>query len=376
MAFQVVNAGSYIGRQKELRNRAIEAWRFIVAIIICIYHMKYYDPNLGYLPFRGGYLGNIFFFVLGGFLLMQHFERVTPPPPRGAEKCAAQYFWKKYIQFFPHHCFSWLLIAGVRIYCGMNTFKEIIRDGIWEFFLIQETGLGGQFRVNNTIWYLSAFLIASFLIYYLLLKNKEAFLYLIGPVSIFIILAYFYHDLGFLGYANQYRFPFCTGVWEAFAGLGYGCICYKIFEFIKKRKKLFKQAKIRIFTTLFELCGFGFFFYYCWYGITAKDFFIQFLLGFLIISIFTESSYITHLLNNKLSFYLGKITFAIFLNQFIFIHLMQSKFLGYPFWPMAICMLILIILFSAFSTWFIAKIVRNIKWFYVNYLNSRDILNT
>lgn len=41
--------------------------------------MKYYDPNLGYIPFKGGYLGNIFFFVLGGFLLMQHFEQVTPP---------------------------------------------------------------------------------------------------------------------------------------------------------------------------------------------------------------------------------------------------------------------------------------------------------
>lgn len=238
--------------------------------------------------------------------------------------------------------------------------------------MVQETGLGGQFRVNNTVWYLSAFLIASFFIYYLLLKNKEAFLYLIGPVSIFIFLPYFYHDLGYLGYANQYRILFCVGVWEAFAGLAYGCICYKIFEFIKRRKEFFKQTKIKIFTTLFELCGFAFFFYYCWYGMTAKDFFVQFLLGFLIISIFTETSYITQILNNRLSLYLGKITFAIFLNQFIFIHLMQSKFLGYPFWPIVICMLILIILFSIFSTWFVPKVVNKIKWIYGNYI---DLIN-
>ena len=57
------------------KNRAIEMWRFIVALLILVYHFKRYDQNLGYVPFYGGYLGNIFFFVLGGFLLMQHFER-------------------------------------------------------------------------------------------------------------------------------------------------------------------------------------------------------------------------------------------------------------------------------------------------------------
>ena len=57
------------------KNRAIEMWRFIAALLILVYHFKRYDPDLGYVPFYGGYLGNIFFFVLGGFLLMQHFER-------------------------------------------------------------------------------------------------------------------------------------------------------------------------------------------------------------------------------------------------------------------------------------------------------------
>ena len=174
-----------------MKNRAVEAWRFIVAIIICIFHFKRYDPNLGYLPFMGGYIGNIFFFVLGGFLLYRHFETKEDISSfQRPEWSAVRYLGKRYMQVFPHHCFSWLLIAAVRVYCGLNTPKEIMIKGFWEFFLVQETGLGGTFRVNNVVWYLSAFLIASFFIYYLLLKNKDRFLYLIAPVSIVIILAF------------------------------------------------------------------------------------------------------------------------------------------------------------------------------------------
>ena len=304
---------------------------------------------------------------------MQHFERNKYNKRREEkrreekshyqpEKIAAQYLGSRYLHVFPHHCFSWLLIAGVRVYCGINTPKEILFHGIWEFFLVQETGLGGTFRVNNTIWYLSAFLIASFFVYYLLLKNKEVFIYVIGPVSIFVILSWFYHDMGYLGYANQYQFLICSGAWEAFAGLGYGCICYEVFKYITNRwGKYLKTHCVRIMASFFELCGFGFYIYYSWYGLQTKDFIIFFLLGLLIISVFTESSYITQLLNNRVSGACGKITFAIYLNQFIFIHLIQTKFPGHPFWPMTLCMVFAVILFSIFSTWFMETVEKSIR---------------
>ena len=216
--------------------------------------------------------------------------------------------------------------------------------------------------MNNVVWYLSAFLIASFFIYYLLLKNKDRFLYLIAPVSIVIILAFCYHDMGYLGYSNQYQFLLCTGVWEAFASLAYGCICYKIYKTLNEKwAPLFKKKGIRVAATVFEVLGFGFFLYYSWYGCTEKDFIVLFLIGLLLVSVFTRSSYLTQMLDHKLFGYLGKISFAIYLNQFIIIHLFEKKFQGYPFWPAAIVMLILVVVFSMFSTWLVDKIVIKLR---------------
>lgn len=359
-----------------MKNRAIEAWRFVVAVIIIIYHFKRYDPNLGYLPFMGGYLGNIFFFVLGGFLLMRHFERTeqnraeqnrTSTP----ERKAFQYLKKRYVQVFSHHVFSWLLVAAVFICCGKRTLKEIVIKGIWEFFLVSLTGMGGTYRVNGTIWYLSAFLIASFFIYYLLLKSKERFLYLIGPVSIFIILAHFYNDKKALAYTVQYYFLFDAGVWEAFACMAYGCICYEIFLKIKRDySNCFKFKSVRVSATIFEVCGFGYSFYYMWYGVQEKDFIMLFLFGLLFISVFSESSYLTQVLNNKLSYYCGKITFAMYLNQLIIINFVSWKLPGYPFWPMILCVLAVIIVFSIFSTWFVKKLSDAIQSVSVRWYNN------
>lgn len=59
-----------------MRNAAMDFYRFIFAVVICILHIKEYAGVKPY-PMSGGYLAVEFYLVLSGYLLMQHASKMS-----------------------------------------------------------------------------------------------------------------------------------------------------------------------------------------------------------------------------------------------------------------------------------------------------------
>lgn len=70
-------------------------------------------------------------------------------------------------------------------------------DYVNEVLLLQMFGSGKH--LSAVMWYVSALLIVSILVYYLLVKNKKLFSYIIAPISALLIYSYFYQSRGMLG---------------------------------------------------------------------------------------------------------------------------------------------------------------------------------
>ncbi len=344
------------------RNRAIEFYRYLMMLPVCIHHINYYAAysNISPYPFGGGYLVVDFYFLLSGFLLMQHFcNKTTEFEKNNPEKASVNYFWSRYKRFFPHYAYSFCIMAFFFIVVWKAyTVKQIFVGGFWEFFMLQMTGLGNTFPVNGADWYISALLIVSFLVYLLLLKHEKLFLNIIVPISFFAIYAYMFHAYGNLNRYLQYEHFVCEGLLRGFAEVGVGCICYKAYEWLKP----YIHGKYRLPSTAFEIAGLSFLFLMLYReGSTTKDFILPLLMAMLIISIFIGNSYLSGLLDNKFSAYLGKISLAVYLNQVVFIDILDKNLKGYPFWPTMVIYIFTLTIYSMFTTWLVSKISNVIK---------------
>lgn len=353
-----INRFGKIGQEKKMgRNRSIDFYRYLMMIPICILHINYYAAYSGFTspyPFSSGYLSVDFFFILSGFFVMKHFqEKSDLSEKKDPEVGALKYFVNRYKNLFPHHAYSFLMSAFffVAIWKAY-TFKKLLVGGFWEFLLVQTTGLGNTFPVNGVDWYLSALLIASFITYWLLLRNDKIYLHIIAPLSIFLIYAYFFHSYGDMNRYLQYNYVVCDGLLRGFADIGIGCIGYKVHKYLEPKVR----NKFRIFTTFFEFAGFCLVFYVMYRGDVAKDFIVPTIMAVLLISVFNGNSYLSALLNNNVSAFLGKISLGVYLNQVVFFNLLDRDLKGFPFWPTMILYISVLTIYSFFTVWFVKKL--------------------
>lgn len=339
------------------KNFAVEAWRFIFCIIICLYHfLGYGGAQEAGMPFKGGYLAVEFFFIVSGFLLMQHFEqKASTEDFLRPEKAAAEYFGKKYLRLFPHHAFTLIILAVLCLTMVGYSVTKVVTVGFWEFFMLGQFGFGAKSMINTPAWYVSALLIASFVIYYLLLRNRQRFLYFFAPALICIIYAQFFQSADFLNQNLTCKFLVCNGVFRALAGMSLGCLCYLAYI----RLKPVLQGRFGFCSSILELGIFALFLRIIYHGgYTHWDFLVLPLMAVFVTSIFLGNSILSRLLNNRLSAYLGKLSYAVYLNQGIFTVIAIMRFSGYDYWQAAGAYLAAVVVFSVLSTWLVEKAVK------------------
>lgn len=331
------------------RNYALEGYRWFFTLVVAQFHFKAFQ---GWEPsewkFSGGYLAVEFFFVLSGFFLMKSYEersRLSEP----AAGMAAKFFAWRYCRLFPQYAMSFVMMGALSQYNYNDISVETaFKQGAWEFFMLEQTGLGTNVKVNATAWFVSALLISSFLLVVCLLLFKDWYVFVIAPLSIFAIYSFFYHKFHCLSDMWTMMF-FCSGVWRAFAGTSIGCISWRVCKQASKivgKKNLF----IKAFATVLE--GFILLLYmvYAQKGHKEYDFIFPFLFGVLIISVYLAQSYLTMLLNRKVFGVLGGLSYAVYLNARVFQEPIMRLYRGkLPYWPVFFSVMLAIHLFSIFT---------------------------
>ena len=295
-------------KENTQRNNAVELLRFAIIMCVCVHHYCGYAP--------GGYLGVDFFFVLGGFLLMQHF-RYKNHSEQMPVTIAWSYTIGRYKRLLPAYLFAFL----ISILLGISLAETIsgsvfVNNSIWELSMLEGFGITENLVVGPG-WFCSSMLIAGFIIYFLLAKNEKIYLQLIAPVSFMVIFTWMFRTFGHLNRWLQYDSFIATGTLRGFAEMGLGCICFKIFTYLK--------------------------------------------MAVLITSLFIGNSFLARMLNNKISGYLGKISLAIYLNHIVLAKVNWNLLLGIEWKYSFICYLVIVIVFSCISTEFVNSLLYMLK---------------
>lgn len=190
-------------KEVKRKNSAIEFWRFFFAIAITGYHigfifpMAYVNQDTGYYLSSSNWMrgaGEILFvFTLtAGYFLVKHFKRLQANEDyqkRSASSRAWEYLWGRIKGLLPVLILGIVLgIIALSAFSGTSigeVFVEAV-NGIWEFFGLYIAGFSGSAasgQPNGALWFISALLICSYFIYWILCKNEDLLSGFIAPFT-------------------------------------------------------------------------------------------------------------------------------------------------------------------------------------------------
>ena len=330
------------------KNYAIEWYRYFFAFFICTLHFKEYfgDPY----PFGGAYLAVEFFFIVSGFFLMQSIDRQKGGTEGlGLERGTAAFFVKKFKHLYPQYILSWALLAAYSVLSRHSlTIRDILVDHPAEIFMLQILGAGK--RLNPAMWYVSALLFVSVVVYYLANKNRKRFVYAIAPVCTVLIYSYLYQTVGALGGVGWKNLLIVReGFWRGLAGICLGCIVYEAYTKLDAAA----QRRFPILRTVYEvgtLCLLSVMFYRP--GNTAADFTLTAMMALLVLSAMCSGpdsgGYLSRLLCRvKID---GRYAYAIYCGHWLINCIVRDHFPGYPFYPALAVYLIVTVAVSVCTT--------------------------
>ena len=226
--------------------------------------------------------------------------------------------------------------------------------GLPELFLVNIFGFVRGDYINIVCWYLSALIFASMAIYYLVLKDEERFIKIIAPILLVLLYGTIFDRKGSL--ANTILFtrysPF-LGFYRAVADITVGCVAWRVHEWLEP----VSIPGERLWATLVE--GAVLVASWMWmYGNSGKgDFLFVPLFAVFIISVFRGRSYLTRLLDNPISGWLGKQSYAYFLNNLVVIYPCMYFFPELSLWGMCLVCIPACFAVSLFTRWALEKLL-------------------
>ncbi|MGT2937611.1 acyltransferase family protein [Streptococcus caprae] len=311
--------------------------------------------------FNGGYVLGFFLFVTGYFMTAS-FERKRQNnllDPANAHVSAWQYFWTRVKGLMPASILGFIVVFSIRNYAIKTPLSQISlylikagyeilglyqigMNGYTEGTGLEGTGLEGLKGALNAVaesrmgaapavlwngpsWYISAIIITSVIIYYVLVKNRDFFLGFFVP---FMIIATY----GYTGFAQESGFQrtqlhflgLPTNIMRVTGGICIGVLMYYVVQWIKEKQIVEKhKAAWNTFAVLLS----AFVSWTVWAGISWSE--IQnnlFLIPFTVVVIVGQdpiSKFLSDQLG-KFSVHVGQLSLYIYISHWAYITLFQT----------------------------------------------------
>lgn len=330
------------------KNRAIEFYRFLFCCVVFALHLRW----LGDFPtdrgtFSGGYLVVEFYFLVAGFLMMRGIAR---RPGK-----AVRYLAGRYRRLYPMYLLTALLvIAAFRLTDPSYSLHTALVRGLPELLALQI--FWRPFGIDLHLWYVSALLWASFAVYALASKRRALFLGWIEPLALLLFIGYAGWRHGTVDLTDPGVLPL-SGV-RAFVELGLGCCLYVLWERLERaprRLPAWLYTGLELALTL-VLLGVMFETQRGW-----LDFVMIFVIAAFVLLIFLGRGRITRALDNRVSAFLGSISYAMYLNQLLVVFLTRPLFERLTYWPAAALSLLVLIGLAWLETRLFSVIKRRLS---------------
>ena len=208
------------------RNGEIDFLRFVFSMVVVFFH---FNENYHFGFCSNGSIAVEFFFVVSGYLLASHVRSIHSRPETWSEIADSTWAFllKKAGGFFHYYVCVFLLNLVIRcvLVRGADVLSLLMRL-LKSIPTITLTFMGLNYRsaalyVGNT-WYLSAMLIAMFMLYPLLVKSFDAATKLLFPLVSMFTLGYLYSAYGTVATWNKTAGIFSSGVLRAIAEIALG----------------------------------------------------------------------------------------------------------------------------------------------------------
>lgn len=257
------------------RNGEIDILRLVFCIIILFHH---FGASFNHALFKNAYICVEFFFLLSGFLMAKSANKILQQKGKLESLEIADTSWRFIINkikpFYPYYAFAIIFQVIVRnIIINHDSLASLISNFLRSIPTFTLTFLGYNnstkaLHVGST-WYLSAMVIAIFILFPLLLKNFHGFTKLVFPVASMFIVGYLSETDNAIGVWAKWS-GFCfNGILRALSGLAFGASMFVLTEWVKKKylpitekspiaKTFFTVIKIVCAATVFAFI-FGFF---------------------------------------------------------------------------------------------------------------------
>ncbi|KAI4449807.1 hypothetical protein C823_004340 [Eubacterium plexicaudatum ASF492] len=300
--------------QIKTRNGAIDFWKFVFSIMVVQFH----SSNLTEIkttPFVGAAIAVEFFFLVSGYLMAASISRYQEADIR-VGRDSRNFMLHKIKGLCPEIFIAWAIGFVVQHIAKKNvSLSSLVKDlmtGVWDMFFLRESGLEG-FKANPAAWYISAMLLAMLVLVPLFLKDREVFLNVWAPVLAIASLGYLSKNVGDLRGPTDWL-GFCyKGFLRAVGELCMGVICWGICCEIKKLP-LSGLGK-RLLTALELGCYAGVILWSYKHKGSQMDFVMLLLFAVGVVVTFSGHSLLSSFFNKPLVYFLGKISFPVYLSH-------------------------------------------------------------
>lgn len=310
--------------------KSLTGVRGAAALIVAIHHFiaKYYIDNIslnskGYIPnyikfnfANHGYLMVELFFILSGFVLaLSYNKKIKNEINRDIYK---NFMIKRFNRIYPLYFFSTIIYFFV---FNLDKLKHL--EILLANFMFFELWLPKLYTLNNVSWSLCTEWFLYLLFPFLLLKSdifkNRIYLLVISAIIVFVLAPVLntqkLYDSNVDFSIFELRMSNGTGAFlRCLGSYLIGIAVYLIYAY-KKNMVLFLGKYWYLIISLIVI----------FYGIEKSDIILDLLFGLLIISL-TQSNFLSKLFSSRILYFLGLISYSIYLNHMIFLRFLNFSF--------------------------------------------------
>lgn len=304
---------------KNKHNGKISFWKFMFSLMIVALHLGVSHTNYKY-HFEAGSIAVDFFFIVSGYLFCKKVLNLKLNSKEELGKKTFNFFIKKVVKFLPYIIFLWIISIPFSIFVNKLTFLDFTRA----FFNLLYIPIYNNsiYNIYGITWYISAMIITETVLFPLLIKFKENFVYIMSPIIVFFLGNYIFIKYGNVAVPWDLGVFCYKGILRAFFDINLGMLLYMISMKINKIKL---TDFSRFSLTIIEIVG-----YISIFSLANKinahmkyDYLMIIILAVCILISFSKKAYLNDFCNNKFFYYLEKLSLLIYLNQWFIIELVE-----------------------------------------------------
>ncbi len=312
-------------------NSTIAIWKFLFSLLILFRHAETYNPEFANSPFNfiGGSIGIFFFFIVSGYLMTKNaLGKDVQQDTSSLGKLTFNFIWKKIKVFFPFILFAFIAGLIVNIVRGEEITLQTILNSIFSLFVLPQSFIAHR-KFVGVAWYISVMLAGMMILYPLIVKHKKNFILIISPLIVLLLFGFMNKmDNGSYSHSDIYYFGYLPkSLLSAIAGLSLGSLSFALTEKLNSIK-FTRLAKV-LLTLFYIACFTSTFFISCLPNSHQKYDSFMIVTLFLGVSIaFSDIPITRKITDNKLSFYLEKLSLPLYLNHMWIMNAMLLMSLG------------------------------------------------